>query len=194
MATTAQLRAALAVLHTASCSAGRSVPGRRNGAIDPSTDHVLIAGTLYGILGAELQRTLASAPDDDHATRRWAAATADALTQPPAVIADHANFDIAWFEHRIDALLGYARPPDTGRELLTAVARATDAIKILLYLYSKPGHIDSHPLWRAVLDDLSRAHHLALAATASSTEITTPTARIAHAPAQTATPHHPPAP
>ncbi|WP_280267347.1 hypothetical protein [Nocardia wallacei] len=151
MATTAQLRAVLAVLQVGAddLAAGATAPDR-------SVEHAELAGLLHRVISKELREVIVAAPLGE-TERRWSAANA---VQPgEVVLSEQAQFDARWLRDRIATLVSHSGP-DPIPALLAAAVQAVDAATALLALARDPHGMGSQDAWQAVIDDLATAFHL----------------------------------
>ena len=154
MATTAQLRAVLAVLQV-----GRNGADADGFAEDPSIEHAELAGLLHGVISSELREMIVAAPLGETG-RRWSAATGVAPQRPGAVtLSEQAQFDARWLRDRIATLVSHSGPNPIPA-LLAAAVQAVDAATALLALARDPHGQDCDDAWQAVIDDLATAFHL----------------------------------
>ncbi|RDI49414.1 hypothetical protein [Nocardia mexicana] len=151
MATTAQLRAVLAVLQVGGTTGGT--------APDPSVEHAELAGLLHRVISNELREVIVAAPLGE-TERRWSAASAVVPAMPgERGLSEQAQFDARWLRDRIATLVSRSGP-DPIPALLAAAVQAVDAATALLALSRDPHGIGSQDAWQAVIDDLATAFHL----------------------------------
>ncbi|WP_024799329.1 hypothetical protein [Nocardia sp. BMG51109] len=150
MATTAQLRAVLAVLQV-----GRNGSPSGGSAEDPTIEHAELAGLLHHVISNELREVIVAAPLGETG-RRWSAATALPSESPGAgTLSEQAQFDARWLRDRIATLVSRSGP-----EPVPAAVQAVDAATALLALARDPHGDGSDGAWQAAIDDLATAFHL----------------------------------
>ncbi|WP_069166757.1 hypothetical protein [Nocardia altamirensis] len=156
MATIAQLRAILAVLHID--------PGDIDALAytdtdnDPAVERAKLAALLQCVFSSELRSAVTNTADQHELARRWtAASTQRALDGENAT--EQAHFDAHWLHNRIDALAP-RHTSDQAPVLLDAAARAAEAAQVLLSLSGNPHGDGTESLWQTALDDLASAFHL----------------------------------
>ena len=174
MATTAQLRAALAVLGADTESAVRQAGMPDRPRTDPSgAEHALLAGLLYRLMGDDVRHSLTGAPDLSSLEERARAAgpgTAKYAADDPAQRREHcaqAHFEAYWLADRVTGLHFTTTPPATE---LQAAAHAAEATRTLLRIHNdalRGARPESAGVnWETVLDQLDRARSLIRAAAA----------------------------
>ncbi|MCC3317139.1 hypothetical protein [Nocardia africana] len=170
MATTAQLRAALAVLHADTDEAAEQARiSEMSGTDSPGVEHALLAGLLYRMMGDDLRHSLTGAPDLTALEERARAAgpgTATYATDDRELREEHcaqAHFEAYWLAHRI-AGLHFTTVPSA--PALQAAAHTAEATRTLLRIHRDllDAPDAGHPAWEVVIDQLDRARALALAA------------------------------
>ncbi|MBB5911935.1 hypothetical protein BJY24_000802 [Nocardia transvalensis] len=151
MATTAQLRAVLAVLQAGADTV--ELPR------DPSVEHAELTGLLHRLVSNELREVIVAAPLGETG-RRWSAATT-AVPEPTggSTLSEQAQFDARWLRDRIATLVSRSGP-DPVPALLAAAVQAVDAATALLALARDPHGDGSDGAWQSVIDDLATAFHL----------------------------------
>lgn len=154
MATTAQLRAVLAVLQVGAEDAAADGIAR-----DPSVEHAELTGLLHRLISNELREVIVAAPLGETG-RRWSAA-ATVLPEPPGrtTLSEQAQFDARWLRDRIATLVSRSGPEPVPA-LLAAAVQAVDAATALLALARDPFGDGSDSAWQSVIDDLATAFHL----------------------------------
>ncbi|MEU6564637.1 hypothetical protein [Nocardia nova] len=177
MATTAQLRAALAVLQADTEVAAQQADIRDRSGTDPGgVEHALLAGLLYRLMGDDVRRSLTGAPDLTSLEERARAAgpgTAKYASDDPAQRREHcarAHFEAYWLADRVAGLHFTSAPPVAA---LQAAAHAAESTRTLLRLHcdalrgEQPEDPDAADTkWEFVLDQLDRARALVRAAAA----------------------------
>ncbi|WP_063064415.1 hypothetical protein [Nocardia violaceofusca] len=170
MATTAQLRAALAVLHADTDEAAEQARiSEMSGTDSAAVEHALLAGLLYRMMGDDLRHSLTGAPDLTALEERARAAgpgTVTDATDDPEHREEHcaqAHFEAYWLAHRI-AGLHFTTVPSA--PALQAAAHTAEATRTLLRIHRDLLRAPDagHPAWEVVIDQLDRARELALAA------------------------------
>ncbi|MEV5651413.1 hypothetical protein AB0L57_24455 [Nocardia sp. NPDC052254] len=175
MATTAQLRAALAVLRADTETAVRQAGIRDRSGTDPiGAEHALLAGLLYRLMGDDVRRSLTGAPDLSSLEERARAAgpgTAKYASDDPAQRREHcarAHFEAYWLADRVAGLHFTTAPPAAA---LQAAAHAAEATRTLLRIHCdslRPTPPQSAEVnWETVLDQLDHARSLVRAAAAA---------------------------
>ncbi|MBO0854658.1 MAG: hypothetical protein J2P18_12940 [Nocardia sp.] len=175
MATTAQLRAALAVLladtDTAAEQAGIA---EMSGTDMAGVEHALLAGMLYRMMGDDLRHSLTSAPNLTALEERARAAgpgTEKYASDDPAKRDEYcaqAHFEVYWLADRIAGLHFTAEPAS---DALQAAVHTTEATRTLLRIQldhaRQVGPEAEQADWDSVLKQLDRATALARVAHAS---------------------------
>ncbi|MDR7169593.1 hypothetical protein J2W56_003337 [Nocardia kruczakiae] len=170
MATTAQLRAALAVLHADTDEAAEQARiSEMSGTDSPGVEHALLAGLLYRMMGDDLRHSLTGAPDlialEERARAAGPGTVTDATDDPGnrEEQCAQAHFEAYWLAHRI-AGLHFTTVPSA--PALQAAAHTAEATRTLLRIHRDLLHAPDagHPAWEVVIDQLDRARELALAA------------------------------
>ncbi len=168
MATTAQLRAALAVLRADTETAARQAEIRDRSETDPiGAEHALLAGLLYRLMGDDIRLSLTGAPDLPSLEERARAAgpgTAKYASDDPAQRREHcarAHFEAYWLADRVAGLHFTTAPPAAA---LQAAAHAAEATRTLLRIHCDtlravpPAAAEVN--WQAVLEQLDQAREL----------------------------------
>ncbi|MBF6277211.1 MULTISPECIES: hypothetical protein [Nocardia] len=172
MATTAQLRAALAVLRADTDEAAEQARiSEMSGTDSAAVEHALLAGLLYRMMGDDLRHSLTGAPDLTALEERARAAgpgTATYATDDREQREEHcaqAHFEAYWLAHRI-AGLHFTTVPSA--PALQAAAHTAEATRTLLRIHRDllDAPDAGHPAWEVVIDQLDRARDLAFAASA----------------------------
>ncbi|MBF6174912.1 hypothetical protein [Nocardia blacklockiae] len=153
MATTAQLRAVLAVLQAG--ANGAAIDGL---ARDPSIEHAELAGLLHRLISNELREVIVAAPLGETG-RRWSAAATVPASPGETTLSEQAQFDARWLRDRIATLVSRSGPEPIPA-LLAAAVQAVDAATALLALARDPHGDGSDGAWQAAIDDLATAFHL----------------------------------
>lgn len=168
MATTAQLRAALAVLSADIDAAAKEadIPGM-SGTDPEGVEHALLAGLLYRMMGVDLQQSLIAAPDQTaREERARAAAPGKPVTDPVQrrEQCEQAHFEAFRLADRIIGLHFSTAPPVAA---LQAAAHTAEASRALLRIHrdsmdSAPRHraaaqSSATADWQAVIEQLERA-------------------------------------
>ncbi|MFG3519862.1 hypothetical protein ACGF5S_06315 [Nocardia nova] len=170
MATTAQLRAALAVLRADTDEAAEQARiSEMSGTDSAAVEHALLAGLLYRMMGDDLRHSLTGAPDLTALEERARAAgpgTATYATDDREQREEHcaqAHFEAYWLAHRI-AGLHFTTVPSA--PALQAAAHTAEATRTLLRIHRDllDAPDAGHPAWEVVIDQLDRARALAFAA------------------------------
>ena len=170
MATTAQLRAALAVLRADTDEAAEQARiSEMSGTDSAAVEHALLAGLLYRMMGDDLRHSLTGAPDLTALEERARAAgpgTATYATDDRKQREEHcaqAHFEAYWLAHRI-AGLHFTTVPSA--PALQAAAHTAEATRTLLRIHRDllDAPDAGHPAWEVVIDQLDRARALAFAA------------------------------
>ncbi|WP_036526047.1 hypothetical protein [Nocardia sp. NRRL WC-3656] len=170
MATTAQLRAALAVLRADTDEAAEQARiSEMSGTDSAAVEHALLAGLLYRMMGDDLRHSLTGAPDLTALEERARAAgpgTATYATDDRGQREEHcaqAHFEAYWLAHRI-AGLHFTTVPSA--PALQAAAHTAEATRTLLRIHRDllDAPDAGHPAWEVVIDQLDRARALAFAA------------------------------
>ncbi|MFJ1457330.1 hypothetical protein [Nocardia wallacei] len=151
MATTAQLRAVLAVLQVGAEDAAADGAAR-----DPSVEHAELTGLLHRLISNELREVIVAAPLGETG-RRWSAAATVPVGE--TTLSEQAQFDARWLRDRIATLVSRSGP-DPIPALLAAAVQAVDAATALLALSRDPFGDGSESAWQSVIDDLATAFHL----------------------------------
>jgi hypothetical protein len=167
--TTGQLRAALAILHADVETVADQVWGRNMVSEDTyGVEHVMLAGLLYRLIGAELRRSLASAPDVASLEDRARASGPSAVTMPGEDRYGEAHFEAYWLTDRIAELY---RDLDPVPPPLAAAAYTAEVTRTLLRIHrdllGNAHPSATHSGWVSILDQLDRARALAHAAHAA---------------------------
>lgn len=172
MATTAQLRAALAVLRADTEAAAQQAGISEMSGTDPAgVEHALLAGLLYRLMGDDVRHSLTGAPDLVTLEERARAAgpgTAKYDIDNPAQRREQcarAHFEAYWLADRVAGLHFRTAPPAAS---LQAAAHAAEATRTLLRIHCDALR-DGRPAaenWESVLDQLDRARTLVRAAAA----------------------------
>lgn len=172
MATTAQLRAALAVLRADTDEAAEQARiSEMSGTDSAAVEHALLAGLLYRMMGDDLRHSLTGAPDLTALEERARAAgpgTATYATDDREQREEHcaqAHFEAYWLAHRI-AGLHFTTVPSA--PALQAAAHTAEATRTLLRIHRDllDAPDAGNPAWEVVIDQLDRARALAFAASA----------------------------
>ncbi|WP_280264747.1 hypothetical protein [Nocardia wallacei] len=169
MATIGQLRAALAILHAEVDEVAHQVWSREMAGTDTAgVEHAMLAGLLYRLAGADLRRSLTTAPDIAVLEDRARAAGPSAVTMDNEDLCAQAHFEAYWLTDRIAELYGDVErvPPP-----LAAAAHTAEATRALLHIHrdlARGTRLDAgYAGWESVLDQLDRARALARAAHAA---------------------------
>lgn len=181
MATTAQLRAALAVLSADIDAAAKEadIPGM-SGTDPEGVEHALLAGLLYRMMGVDLQQSLIAAPDQVAREERARAAAPGKPVTDPALRreqCEQAHFEAFRLADRIIGLHFSTAPPVAA---LQAAAHTAEASRALLRIHRDmldpaPRHRaatdNNTPAdWQAIIEQLDRAITVARAAAESATD------------------------
>ncbi|QIS22703.1 hypothetical protein [Nocardia terpenica] len=169
MATIGQLRAALAVLDAEIDEVAHQVWDREMAGSDiAGVQHAMLAGLLYRLIGADLRRSLTTAPDLAALEDRARAAGPGAVAVHDEDLSAQAHFEAYWLTDRIAELYGTTDqvPPP-----LAAAAYTAEATRSLLRIHRdllRGARLDAgYSAWETVLDQLDRARALARAAHAA---------------------------
>lgn len=166
MVTNGQLRAALAILNADVDPVAAQVWGRTTVCDDTAgVERAMLAGLLYRVVGAQLRRSLAEAPDVAGLEDRARAAGPSGVAVTGEDEFGQAHFEAYWLTDRIAELYGGLDPvPPT----LAAAAYTAEVSRTLLRLHREAQHdvrTAATPAgWESVLIQLDRARALARAA------------------------------
>ncbi len=169
MATTAQLRAALAVLRADTDAAAQQAGiSEMSGTDAAGVEHALLAGLLYRMMGDDLRRALTGAPDLTALEERARAAgpgAAKYASDDPSRREEHcaqAHFEAYWLADRIAGLHFTTAPPAAA---LQAAAHTAEATRTLLRIHRDllrgAGPDAGAAAWAGVIEQLDRARALA---------------------------------
>ncbi len=170
MATTGQLRAALAILHADVDTVTEQVWDQPMSGDDTSgVEHAMLAGLLYRVVGADLRRSLASAPDVGALEDRARASGPSAVAVPGEDLHGQAHFEAYWLTDRIAEL--YRGLPTVPLPLAAAVY-TSEVTRTLLRIHRDMlgnAHPNAaHSGWNSVMEQLDHARALAHTAHAAS--------------------------
>ncbi|WP_227979906.1 hypothetical protein [Nocardia spumae] len=171
MATTPELRAALAVLRAdTDAAADQAGISDMSGTDTAGVEHALLAGLLYRLMGDDVRRSLTGAPDLTALEERARAAgpgTAKYASDDRDQREEHcaqAHFEAYWLADRIAGLHFTTTPPAPALQAAAHAAEATRTLLRIHYDMVRGVHPEAgHAGWESVLDQLDRARTLARA-------------------------------